>query len=85
MLAWLEEHDVIRAMLRSNLHQAQYADLAQRVLGTLLARGCLQDSHLASLWALTEEGTTFEGVRSNAYNVLANLGPYMPVRGVGCQ
>ena len=125
LTTWLAQHGVVQQVLKSNLHQAQYADQAQRVLSTLLQHGALSDDAIAFLWQLAEgarglgagaaraagaatmhacrlrcmalpigrrpalpalalplscvpaDATTFEAVKSNAYAILANLGPHM--------
>ncbi|KAL4854761.1 Ubiquitin carboxyl-terminal hydrolase 24 [Chlorella vulgaris] len=78
LTSWLQQHSVVQLVLKSNLHQAQYADQAQHVLGILLQHGVpAAEQAIAFLWQLTEDATTFEAVKSNAYSILASLGPHM--------
>ncbi|PSC74217.1 ubiquitin specific peptidase 24 isoform A [Micractinium conductrix] len=77
LTAWLQEQGVVQLVLKSNLHQAQYAEAAQRVLSMLLQHGVLSEDSIAFLWQLTQDETTFEVVKSNAYSMLASLGPHM--------
>ncbi|GAB4819604.1 hypothetical protein N2152v2_006650, partial [Parachlorella kessleri] len=76
-LHWLREGGVVRQVLKQNLHQAQYAEQAQKVLRLLLRYGALADDDLAFLWNLTQDGTTFEGVRANVYSMLGQLAPQL--------
>ncbi|KAL4452636.1 hypothetical protein ABPG75_008298 [Micractinium tetrahymenae] len=77
LTAWLQQNGVVQQVLKSNLHQAQFAEQAQRVLSMLLQQGHLSEDSIAFLWQLTEDATTFEGVKTNAYGILASLGPHM--------
>ncbi len=52
---------------------------AQRVLRCLLRAGALADDDLAFLWQLTQDGTTFEGVKTNVYGMLGQLAPLLKV------
>lgn len=61
LTAWLAEHGVVEMVLKSNLHQAQYAEQAQRVLSMLLKHGALPEGAVAFLWQLTEGGWRREG------------------------
>ena len=47
------------------------------MLANLLQHGALSDDAIAFLWQLTQDATTFEGVKSNAYGILASLGPHL--------
>ncbi len=70
---------MVQLLLKSNLHQQQYAEQAQKVLVALLSLNRLSDDHLARLWSLTEDATTFEEIKANAYGMLGTLGPHMKV------
>ena len=52
---WLQEHGIVKELLRANLHQKQYVDQVQNVLQKLPSRGSLQQEHLEMLWNLTEK------------------------------
>jgi len=54
-VAWLNERDVVPALLRAHLHQRQYMDQVQKVLRILVQEAGLADAHLRLLWALTEK------------------------------
>lgn len=61
---WLQEHGIVKELLRANLHQKQYVDQVQNVLQKLTSRGSLQQEHLEMLWNLTEKvrcGSTSQG------------------------
>ena len=57
---------------------------AQKVLRLLLRYGALADDDLAFLWNLTQDGTTFEGVRANVYSMLGQLAPQLKVSHTVC-
>jgi len=76
-LQWILEQDVADLVLRANLHQAQYAEQAQRVLQVLLRNAALPEKHLDFLWHFTEDATTFEDIKANVYGMLGALGPLM--------
>ncbi|KAK9822778.1 hypothetical protein WJX74_007862 [Apatococcus lobatus] len=70
---WLQEHGIVKELLRANLHQKQYVDQVQNVLKKLTSRGSLQQEHLEMLWNLTEKVDTFEAVKNNVYSMLGDL------------
>ncbi|KAK9866116.1 hypothetical protein WJX84_008107, partial [Apatococcus fuscideae] len=70
---WLQEHGIVKELLRANLHQKQYVDQVQNVLKKLTVRGSLQQEHLEMLWNLTEKVDTFEAVKNNVYSMLGDL------------
>lgn len=77
ILGWMREKQVARLMLQSNLHQAQYAEAAQRVLSIMLRYNSLPQDQLEFLWRFTEDASTFEDIKVNVYGMLGMLGPYM--------
>ncbi|KAK9798582.1 hypothetical protein WJX73_003480 [Symbiochloris irregularis] len=70
---WLRENDIVKQLLRANLHQKQYVDQVQKVLKNLTIEGGLQEDHLELLWNLTEKVDTFEAVKNNVYAMLGDL------------
>ncbi|KAK9838464.1 hypothetical protein WJX81_000965 [Elliptochloris bilobata] len=74
-VAWLNEKDVVRVLLRAHLHQRQYMDQVQKVLRILVEEHGLTDEHLELLWALTEKVDTFEAVKVNVGGLLGELAP----------
>lgn len=49
------------------------------MLRCLLRAGSLAGEDLAFLWQLTQDGTTFEGVKANVYSMLGQLAPLLTV------
>lgn len=52
---WLKKNDVVKHLLRSNLHQKQYVDQVQKVLKKLTMEGGLQADHVELLCNLTDK------------------------------
>mmetsp|Transcript_26886 Transcript_26886/g.88225 ORF Transcript_26886/g.88225 Transcript_26886/m.88225 type:complete len:2487 (+) Transcript_26886:54-7514(+) len=72
-IEWLESEDLLKRVMRSNLHHKQYVDQVQRLMRFMLEHSCLQEEHLDLIWAITEKPDTFEAVRHNIFNLLADL------------
>lgn len=54
-IMWLKKNDVVKHLLRSNLHQKQYVDQVQKVLKKLTIEGGLQADHVELLCNLTDK------------------------------
>lgn len=72
-VAWMDSNDVLRKMLRANLHQRQYAELVLKILQVLNESGLLRSEHLDILWAATEAEGTFDVVKSNVFTMIEEL------------
>lgn len=79
LVGWVRDSGIVRQVIRSNLHQTQYAEAAQRVLAPLLQSGGVSAEDLDLLWHLAEDATIFEDIRANACGMLGALAPYMDV------
>jgi hypothetical protein len=64
-MQWMASQDIIRQLLRSNLHQRQYMEQVRDILAILTQQQMLQEEHLQLLWDVTEK------VRAAAAPVLA--------------
>lgn len=75
---WLVAEQVVEALLRSHLHQAQFAEVLRKALGRLLVLGILSQDHLDALWRAADRAHALQAVRENALDVIAQLAPGMP-------
>jgi len=77
LLDWIEQNQIVKLVLSSNLHQQQYADPVKNILALLVRKGRLPNEHISFLWNLTEQATTFDEIKVNTFGILGKLGPYM--------
>jgi hypothetical protein len=54
-MQWMASQDIIRQLLRSNLHQRQYMEQVRDILAILTQQQMLQEEHLQLLWDVTEK------------------------------
>eukprot|EP00245_Coleochaete_scutata_P011528 TRINITY_DN429_c0_g2_i1.p1 TRINITY_DN429_c0_g2~~TRINITY_DN429_c0_g2_i1.p1 ORF type:complete len:2250 (-),score=350.03 TRINITY_DN429_c0_g2_i1:694-7287(-) len=73
VLEWLEKNDIMRQVLRSNLHHKQYVDQVEKIMRFLLQERRLSEEHLDAIWAATEKPDQFEAVKNNIFDLLADL------------
>lgn len=55
---WMAEQDIIKLMLRSNLHQRQYMEQVRDILNILTKHQMLHEEHVQLLWDITEKVST---------------------------
>lgn len=78
LLDWIRAEKIVERMLRTNLHQPQYAEAAQRILVPLARHGVVTSEHLSFLWDLIEDTATFEDIKHNVCAILGAVTPHLP-------
>ena len=76
---WVNTERIVDQILRTNLHQSQYAEAAQRVLVYFTHHGAVSAEHIAFLWSLIEDPSTFEDIKHNVCAMLGALTPHLTV------
>ncbi|KAH9300739.1 hypothetical protein KI387_012322 [Taxus chinensis] len=72
-IEWLERKNILRHILRSNLHHKQYVDQIQNIMRLLLLEHRLSEEHLDAVWAATEKPDQIEAVKTNVFDLIADL------------
>ncbi|XP_057829363.2 uncharacterized protein LOC131040449 isoform X2 [Cryptomeria japonica] len=72
-IEWLERKNILRLILRSNLHHKQYVDQIQNIMRLLLLEHRLSEEHLDAIWAATEKPDQIEAVKTNVFDLIADL------------
>ncbi|KAG7672415.1 putative Ubiquitin carboxyl-terminal hydrolase 24 [Nannochloris sp. 'desiccata'] len=75
---WICAEKIVDQILRTNLHQPQYAEAAQRLLVHLARHGTVTTTHISFLWDLIEDAATFEDIKVNVCSILGALTPHLP-------
>jgi len=75
---WIRAEKIVDQILRTNLHQPQYSEAAQRLLVHLARHGTVTTTHISFLWDLIEDAATFEDIKLNVCSILGALTSHLP-------
>ena len=71
MAAWIKENQVIKIVLRDNLHQPQYVEKLEKMIRFLIKEKTLSLQDLDDIWAA--QNGKHEAIVKNVHDLLAKL------------